>query len=323
MMPAFPKSLNLTLLNTPIVEVTPKEKTRLWLKRDDLTGIELSGNKIRKLDFLIQEAINEKAEGIITCGGLQSNHCRAAAYAAIKVGLDSILYLRGTPEEIPSGNHFLDLLSGSTIIYVSPEEYQNIDSIMEQRSRELKSEGKNYYVIPEGGSNEVGAWGYIKCFDEILDQMTQMKIPIEAIAVSTGSGGTHAGLYLGKLLRQSTVDVFSINVCDDAEFFKMKIFNIIKKFEQRYNHKLNVDKASIHIYDGFTGEGYGLISDREVMMIKEFIRKEGIVLDPVYTAKAYFGLEKIIEEGIIDYKNILFIHTGGIFGIFPQAREFF
>ena len=122
----FPASLNLTLPNTPIIEISPVRNSRFWLKRDDQTGIELSGNKIRKLDFLIQEAIEANSEGIITCGGLQSNHCRAAVYAAAQVGLKSILYLRGNREENPSGNHFLSMLAGASIFYVTPEEYLEI-----------------------------------------------------------------------------------------------------------------------------------------------------------------------------------------------------
>lgn len=185
---AIPKSLNLTQPKTPIIELNGQNKTRIWLKRDDLTGIELSGNKIRKLDFLLQEAIEKKAQGIITCGGLQSNHCRAAAFAGAKLGLETILYLRGTPEKQPTGNHFLNLLVGATIHYVTHEEYLEIDSIMEQKSQKLAEQGKQFYIIPEGGSNEIGAWGYIKCFYEITEQIEANNISIDAIAVSTGSG---------------------------------------------------------------------------------------------------------------------------------------
>lgn len=319
---AIPKSLNLTQLKTPIIELSGQNKTRIWLKRDDLTGIELSGNKIRKLDFLLQEAIEKKAQGIITCGGLQSNHCRAVAYAGVKLGLETILFLRGTPEKQPTGNHFLNLLVGATIHYVTHEEYLEIDSIMEQKSQKLAEQGKQFYIIPEGGSNEIGAWGYIKCFYEITEQIEAKNIPIDAIAVSTGSGGTHAGLLLGKLLKNSDIDIISINVCDDAEFFKDRIYGIIKKFEQKYDQNFDINKKNILIYDGFTGSGYGEIGDREVEIIKRFVRREGIVLDPVYTAKAYLGLEQLINQGHLEYKNILFIHTGGIFGIFPLAGQF-
>ena len=318
----YPKSLNLTLPNTPITKINRIKNTQLWIKRDDVTGIELSGNKIRKLDFLIQEAIDKKATGIITCGGLQSNHCRAAAFAAAKVGLDSILYLRGVPENDPGGNHFLNLLVGAKIEYVTAEEYEEIDSIMIEKSRQMEADGQKYYVIPEGGSNEVGAWGYIKCFGEILEQIEKDNLSIEAIAVATGSGGTHAGLYIGKLLNNSNIDVFSINVCDDADFFRTKIAGIINSFEKRYGNKFEFDSDDIVIYDGYVGDGYGVIGQQEVSLIKEFARKEGIVLDPVYTAKAFLGLTSIIESQQVDYKNILFIHTGGIFGIFPMAEKF-
>jgi len=317
-----PKSLNLTLQNTPIIKIKPQKGTTLWLKRDDLTGIELSGNKIRKLDFLIQEAIDQNSQGIITCGGLQSNHCRAAAYAAIKAGLDVILFLRGKPEERPTGNHFLNQLAGATIQYVTQEEYLKIDSIMGEKSEDLMSKNGNFYVIPEGGSNEIGAWGYISCFNEIVQQITDLKIAVDAIVVSTGSGGTHAGLLLGKLMANSDIDIISINVCDDSQFFKEKIKGIVDKFADRYGEKFDISYQDIYIFDGFTGEGYGITGKREVDIIRQFARQEGIVLDPVYTAKAYLGLETLIDQEIIDYKNVLFIHTGGIFGIFSYAEKF-
>ena len=318
-----PKSLKLTQSNTPIIEInSPQKDTRLWLKRDDLTGIELSGNKIRKLDFLLQQAIDDKAEGIITCGGLQSNHCRAAAYAGAKLGLDTILYLRGEAEEIQTGNYFLNILVGATIHYVTHQEYLEIDSIMQKKSNELASQGKQFYIIPEGGSNEIGAWGYIQCFFEIIEQIEVRNLSIDAIAVSTGSGGTHAGLLIGKLLKKSEIDIISINVCDDADYFKFKISDIIKKFEQKYDQAFDIDQNDIKIYDGFTGSGYGEIGNKEVDVIRRFVREEGIVLDPVYTAKAYMGLEELIHQGQLEYKNILFIHTGGIFGIFPLVEKF-
>jgi D-cysteine desulfhydrase len=321
-MPKSPKSLNLTLPNTPIIKIKPIKGRQLWLKRDDMTGIELSGNKIRKLDFLIQAAIERKSEGIITCGGLQSNHCRAAAYAAIKSGLDVILYLRGKPEEQPTGNLFLNQLVGATIQYITAEEYMHIDSIMSEKAQDLLSDNRNFYVIPEGGSNEIGAWGYINCFNEIVEQISDQKIAVDTIAVSTGSGGTHAGLLLGKLITNSDIDIISINVCDDSQFFKAKIKGIVDKFADSYGQRFDIRSQDIRIFDGFTGEGYGIISKREVDIIRKFARQEGIVLDPVYTAKAYLGLETLIDQEKIDYKNILFIHTGGIFGVFPYAGKF-
>jgi len=292
------------------------------MKRDDLTGIELSGNKIRKLDFLVQQALDEKSDAIMTCGGLQSNHCRAAAFLGSKIGLETILYLRGAENTSPTGNYFLSILSGAQLNYVTKDEYQNIDEIMNQEAEKYRKEGKRVYIIPEGGSNTLGAWGYCQCFFELVDQINIQKLPVEAVAVATGSGGTHAGLLIGKYLKKSSLDIFSINVCDNADYFKHKIATIIHNFEQEYNYNISCSKDDIKIYDGFVGEGYGVISRREVDFIKKFARTYGIILDPVYTAKAFIGLEQLIKQKQLAYQNILFIHTGGIFGIFPHAGEF-
>jgi D-cysteine desulfhydrase len=318
----FPESLGFTQTMTPIQKLNDHGKYQVWIKRDDMTGIELSGNKIRKLDFLVHQAIEEGAHGFMTCGGLQSNHCRAAAYLGAKLGMETILFLRGKPEESPTGNYFLNLLAGATIHYVSPEEYQQINKIMQNKAKDYETQGKNIYVIPEGGSNEIGAWGYCKCFSEITEQIKTQNIQLDAVAVATGSGGTHAGLLIGKILSKSDLEIISINVCDDAEFFRNKIYTIISNFKKRYRKSFDIKKEDILIYDGYVGEGYGIIGEEEVNVIKRFVRDEGIILDPVYTAKAYLGLEQLMEHDRMKYRNILFIHTGGVFGIFPLAMQF-
>ncbi|TFH01610.1 MAG: pyridoxal-phosphate dependent enzyme, partial [Calditrichales bacterium] len=237
----FPSSLGFTFQPTPIVRLHDRAETGLWLKRDDLTGMELSGNKIRKLDFLVREALDQGADGIITCGGLQSNHCRAAAFVGARLGLQTVLFLRGEAEKNPTGNYFLDRLSGATIIHVTAEEYKNIGEIMAEKSAEFSRAGKKMYVIPEGGSNETGSWGYCQCFVEAEAQIKADKMPIEAIAVASGSGGTHAGLLIGKKLTESNIDIFSINVCDDSEYFKNKISAIIAQFNRKYGYRIQLD----------------------------------------------------------------------------------
>jgi len=318
----LPASLGFTNVPTPIEKINAPKGYNLWVKRDDMTGLELSGNKIRKLDFLVKEAIDQNSDGIITCGGLQSNHCRAAAYLAQKLGLECILYLRGVPDETPTGNYFLNMLTNATIHCISAEAYQNIDSLMEAESKRLTNKGKKYYVIPEGGSNATGALGYCQCFFEICEQLEKLQLPVEVIAVASGSGGTHAGLLLGKMITQSEIDIISVNVCDDAAYFRNKIALIIDQFGKKYSIDLNLNKEDVAIYDGFVGGGYGEIGDREVQLIKKMVHQEGIVFDPVYTAKAFLGLENLMYKNGISYKNILFIHTGGIFGIFPYVDYF-
>ena len=294
---------------------------KVWIKRDDYTGIELSGNKVRKLDFLIAEAIDAGANHLITCGGIQSNHCRTAAFMAIKMDLHCTLFLRGTPDSDLTGNLLLDHLAGVNIKYVTSEEYRNIDQIMEKYSQELEKQNQIAYIIPEGGSNATGAWGYVSCFFEIIDQIKKYHLHFDAIVVATGSGGTHAGLLIGKKMISSDIEILSINVCDDADFFVKKISGIVRDFENKYSIELNVTDNDVRVIDGFVGDGYGKLNLGVSRLISQFAGSEGIVLDPVYSAKAFYGLKSLLEQGNIDYKNILFIHTGGIFGLFPAVSD--
>ena len=190
---------------------------------------------------------------------------------------------------------------------------------MQQYANDLSDKA---YVIPEGGSNEIGVWGYIECFFESLNQIKEQNLNIDTIVVATGSGGTHAGLLLGKYLAESDINIVSINVCDTAEFFVNKITNICDKFSSAYNIPINIKENDIHVVDGFVGEGYGMISEKETNLIKDFAQSEGIVIDPVYTAKALVGLVDLVNKKSIPGKNIMFIHTGGIFGLFPIGDKF-
>jgi D-cysteine desulfhydrase len=315
----FPPCLGYTQRDTPLTFLKSIQNEipdyKVWIKRDDLTGSELSGNKVRKLDFLVHDALKQKKTHLITCGGVQSNHCRAAAFMAVKNGLKPILYLRGTMPEIATGNLLMNQLVGAEIHYITPEMYQNVDEIMEEKAHSVR-EG---YVIPEGGSNAIGAWGYIVCFREILNQLPLYKLKPDAIWVATGSGGTHAGLLLGKYIFNSSIEIISVNVCNDAQFFKAKIKSIIDDFQRINSLNLRITEEDIHIVDGFVGEGYALITDAEIQLIQKIARNEGIILDPVYTSKAFLGLLAQMREHKINYKKNLFIHTGGIFSIFAHA----
>jgi D-cysteine desulfhydrase len=325
MKPNFPNSLQLTHGNTPLIPLNKifasSTDYRVWMKRDDFTGVELSGNKVRKLDFLIAEAIDTGANHIITCGGIQSNHCRTAAYMARKVDMNCTLFLRGQPEANLSGNLLLNLLTGVDIKYVTAEQYKNIDQIMNEFAGLLEAKKEHCYVIPEGGSNATGAWGYVSCFAEIMDQIKKYHLHFDAIVVATGSGGTHAGLLIGKSMYSSNIDILSVNVCDTSDFFVSKIKRIVRDFEDKYNVAINIEKEDIHVIDGFVGKGYGELNSELSQFITTFASKEGIVLDPVYSAKAFYGLKSILDQGKLEYQNILFIHTGGIFGLFPAVGD--
>jgi D-cysteine desulfhydrase len=325
---SFPKSIKLSNLPTPILPLktiwSKNSGTVVWIKRDDLTGLEVSGNKVRKLEFLLNDAIQQKATHILTCGGVQSNHCRTAAFMAAKLGLTPVLFLKDLRQSgIPEGNLLLDKLLHSEIVPVSARNYVQIDALMADRAADLKTKGQRGYCIPEGGSNHLGVWGYIRCFAEIITQIKDQSLPIDALLVATGSGGTHAGLLLGKLLFDSPLQILSVNVCDNAAICRQKIMGIIKDFNEHYGYRFSCSDDDIAIIDGFTGRGYGLIDQAEIRLIKEFARQEGIILDPVYTAKAVLGMQTLLQNGVLELKNILFIHTGGIFSIFPYAAELF
>ncbi len=312
----LPKHLTFTHAPTPIERLghfsdqyAPYE---IFLKRDDLTGAELTGNKVRKLDFLMADALDHGAQRIITCGGIQSNHCRATAFYAQKLGLKTTLVLKGEKPAVPTGNYLLNMLLGVDIKTITIEAYQHVDALMTDLS---ESYSELCYIIPEGGSNHIGAWGYAKAFSEILQQMPD----VETIVVATGSGGTHAGLLLGRLLLQKDIHIVSVNVCDDAAFFKKKIVTILEMVRKHYNLHFPINEEDVHIIDGYVGAGYAQIGLKEIQALKRVAQREGFVLDPVYGIKAWLGFEDALKERTLPGSKILFIHTGGIFGLFPFA----
>ena len=319
----YPPQKSFGVYPTPIAPLNiffgKNKRYDIWIKRDDLTGLELSGNKVRKLEYIFADVESKQSNHIITCGGIQSNHCRTTAFLASKMSYDCTLFLKGLIPDIKTGNYLMNSLLNIKIKNVTNDEYNSIDTIMHTYAKEM---GNNAYVIPEGGSNEIGVWGYVECFFEILKQIADQNINIDTILVPTGSGGTHAGLLLGKLLANSNIEIMSINVCDSSDFFVNKISDIMNRFSARYNLSLNFEKEEIKIIDGFVGEGYGLVTEREIDIIKRFAQTEAIIIDPVYTAKAMIGLEELIKKESIPGKNILFIHTGGIFGLFAISEKF-
>jgi D-cysteine desulfhydrase len=321
----FPQSLHFSNLPTPIIPLKSIWSTgcriSLWMKRDDLTGLEVSGNKVRKLDFLLYAASRQQATHLLTCGSSQSNHCRTSAYLAAKLGMKPVLFLKGGGNNSPTGNLLLNTLVRPEIIPVTAEEYTHVDGLMAERALQIHKQGGKGYCIPEGGSNSLGIWGYIRCFREIMMQIREQALPIDTVVVATGSGGTHAGLLLGKLIYSSPLQVISINVCDDADFCRKKIMNIIADFNHFYGYEYSCNQEEITIIDGFVGSGYGRLNADEARLIREFAGQEGIVLDPVYTVKAFLGLQMLMQDGRLTGKNILFIHTGGIFSIFSYTAE--
>ena len=323
----FPSSVELARLPTPIQRLERLSKElggpEILIKRDDLTGCSLSGNKVRKLEFSVAEALRTKSDTLITCGAVQSNHARATAIVAARLGMSSLLVLRGTEEETPEANLFLDRLVGAEVRFITPEEYKVVDDIMADIARELERRGKKPYIIPEGASNEIGVWGYVKALKEIKEQLDEMDQRIDAIVIACGSGGTQTGLLLGKKLFGFRSSVYGISAGDDRGYLRERILRTCNKTGERFKLNIKVERDEIEVTDSYVGLGYGLSRPAEVETIEHLAQLEGLILDPVYTAKGMFGLCEEIRCGRFKAgQRILFIHTGGIFGLFPQRVLF-
>ena len=296
----------------------------IYVKRDDQTGTEWTGNKVRKLEFLVKEALNKGCDYLITCGGIQSNHCRATAAVAVKMGLKVCLVLRGSSSEPVEGNLFLDKLLGADVVFISADDYsQRRNEIMEEIAEKKMRDGLKPYIIPEGASNGLGALGYYRTMEEIVHQEQKMKLNFNAIVVAVGSGGTYAGLALGKKDLDYKGTVYGVNVAADAAYFEQVIRNIFDESCELLDSNYKLGANDVNIIDGYVGRGYALSTAEELAFITGLARLEGLILDNVYTGKAMYGLAGEIAKGRFKKsEKVLFIHTGGMFELFSQMRFF-
>ncbi len=302
-----PQRVALGRLDTPIEPLDRLSERwggpRIFVKRDDLTGMALSGNKVRKLEFCLGEALALGARRVLTCGGVQSNHCRATALACARLGLECVLYLRTEEmQPMPEGNLLLDLVAGAEVRYVTRQEYRALGPT---------DEG---YWIPEGASNEVGLWGYRAAGDELRGRR------FDALVHAVGSGGTTAGLIAARL----ETPLLGVCVCNDSEFFHARIDAVLARAVERWPElgPLPPSREGAEILDGFVGLGYAESSLEEWQLLREVAETEGLLLDPVYTGKAMAGLRKAIEEGrFVRGQEVLFLHTGGLFSLFTAAQR--
>lgn len=324
----IPERIRLANLPTRIEKLERLSKAlgtaEIYLKRDDQTGTEFSGNKIRKLEYAVREALDQGCDTLITCGGLQSNHARATAAAAAKLGLGCILLL--SAEEMPAaqGNLLMDRLLGAEIRTVSPEVFANgRQAVMEEIQEELAADGRKGYLIPLGASNGIGTYGYWNCLEEIAEQETALGFRFDRIVMAVGSGATYGGLfYANRVLGRPTV-VTGINISGDADYFKATIGEILKESFTYSEHPIPFTSEDIDIRDGYVGLGYALNQPEELRFIADLAAQEGVILDPVYTGKAMRGLVAEIQGGRMGQgERILFIHTGGLYGTFPKYGEF-
>ncbi|MCW5808122.1 MAG: pyridoxal-phosphate dependent enzyme [Deltaproteobacteria bacterium] len=303
--------------------------TRVWLKRDDHTGSELMGNKVRKLEYLLAEAQDQRATHILTCGGEQSNHARATALAAARLGMASVLLLRTDDPAhppAPTGNILLDRLAGAELVWISRPQWRERNRLLAEQAERIRAAGGRPYIVPEGGSNALGSWGYIRAMRELADDLAGIASPASPVTVvyACGSGGTGAGLILGaKLfgLAARGIRVAGVNVCDDRAYFLDAIGAICRDAEARWQLDTRVTPDDIDIVDGHVGLGYAKSRPEELATIRDVCRSDGVVLDPVYTGKAFHGVVTELGRDPGRFGSaVAFLHTGGMFGLFASPE---
>ncbi|MBI4638358.1 MAG: D-cysteine desulfhydrase family protein [Candidatus Rokubacteria bacterium] len=292
----------------------------LWVKRDDLTGLLETGNKIRKLEFLVGEALAAGADTLITCGTLQSNCARAVAAVAARLGLRAVLALKGEPPETYDGNLLLARLLGAEVRYVSDGEWEGIDGVLADLAARVRADGRVPYVIPESGATVTGALGYVACGQELAQQIEHGAPDFDTVAVTAFSGGSQAGLLMARQLFGLRAEIIGVPVAWEAARVRTYIRELIAAARSRYGLGVEAPEE-IRLLDGYQGPGRASVRAEELEIVVRVARLEGILLDPVYTAKAFGGLlDHIRRDRRALGERVCFIHTGGIFSLFPFRR---
>jgi D-cysteine desulfhydrase len=287
----------------------------IYIKRDDLLGLAGGGNKTRKLEFLVAEALSQGADTLITCGAVQSNHCRLTLAAAVKEGLKCRLVLEervpGSYKPDAGGNNFLYRLLGVEQIKVMPGGADMLQA-MQVVAEEVSAAGRKAYIIPGGGSNPVGATGYVACAEEILGQLFDTGLKTDQVVCASGSAGTHAGLVTGFYGNNSNIAVIGVNVSRKKEPQENLVHDLACRTARHVGIRSQIPRESVLCFDEYVGPGYSLPTPEMAAAVRMLARLEGILIDPVYTGKAMAGLIDLIGKNYFDRNaNILFVHTGG------------
>lgn len=313
-----PKRISLAQIPTPLEEVRFEGKS-FFIKRDDLTGCELSGNKVRKLEYLLADAKRKKADIIFTSGGDQSNHARATVIAAKKIGLNTKLFLWGKKTRSTNGNLFLDNMFGADIQFFTEKEYENVNDVMFKQRSALLKKRKNAYAFPGGGSTTLGIWGYINFINELKKQIDLTKI--DSIVAACGSGGTAAGMLVGAALNNLNLKIVAVHVLMSKKEMEKHILQLAEGCMLDYKLNCKINPNNLIVVDGYSKEGYKKISPIKVRLIKKFAEETGILFDPAYTGKAFTAYyEKYLKTG--KGKKNIFVHTGGLFAVFARTHEY-
>jgi L-cysteate sulfo-lyase len=310
---------NLSLLPTPLhklVNISKMFKANVYCKRDDLTGFAFGGNKTRKLEFLISDAKKKKADTLIGIGGIQSNFCRIASAAGAVYGLDVHLVLGGSKKPVKAtANLLLDNLFGAKNYFVESENWSDWENYANILAKRLTKKGKKVYLMPIGGSSPVGALGYVKAFNEIIQDSKIMKIKFDYIFHASASAGTQSGLVVGARLNNWKGKIIGFDVSKDKKQLEKEIYNLSCNVAKYFN--IRIREKDIIVDEGYMGEKYAAVTKKGIEAVELFAKEEGILLDYVYSGKAASGLIDYLRQGrFLKNDNLLFLHTGGNIHLF-------
>jgi len=297
----------------------------IYIKRDDLLGLSAGGNKTRKLEFLVADALAQGADTLITCGAIQSNHCRLTLAAAVKEGMKCRLVLE---ERVPNsykteagGNNFLYKLLGVEKIKVVPGGSDMMKAMLAVAD-EVVAEGRKPYVIPGGGSNPIGATGYVACAEEILRQAFDQGVNFGRVVCASGSAGTHAGLVTGFYGNSSNVPVVGIDVSRPKELQEKLVYDLVQRTAAHVGIATEIPRDAVLCFGDYVGRGYSIPTPEMAAAVRLLARTEGILLDPVYTGKAMAGLIDLAHKGFFRKgENVLFVHTGGSPALYVYMQD--
>jgi D-cysteine desulfhydrase len=312
-----PARLQLALAPTPLLKLDRLSRrlgVELYVKRDDLTGLLESGNKVRKLEFLVGDALEQGADTLITCGTPQSNGCRAVAAVAARLGMRALLVVRGARPPVYDGNLLLDRLLGAQVRYCADAEPVDL---MVALAAEVRERGGRPYVIPESGANEIGALGYLECAVELVEQIHHGAPRFDAVVISAFTGASQAGLLLGKQLAGLPGEIVGAPIASPAECVREHVVRTMSAAIRRYRFAIELP-MTVHLLDGGSPADRDEVGDAELDLLADVARAEGILLDPVYTARGFRALvATLARDPRALGQRVCFIHTGGLYSVFP------
>ncbi|MCL4424675.1 MAG: D-cysteine desulfhydrase family protein [Firmicutes bacterium] len=322
----FPR-IRVANLPTPLEELRRFRQAiggpRLFMKRDDNTGLALGGNKARKLEYLMADALEKQCDVVITTGGPQSNHARMVAALARQLGMEVILLLTGEEPKDWRGNLLLDHILGAQVIFAGTKDYDIVHPRMEAMAEELRRQGRRPYVIPVGGATPLGSLGYVQAILELMGQATDRGVNFDYIVSATGSGGTMSGMLVGARIFAPNLKVVGISVSRDRVSLTQRLCSISEAAASLLGVELKFPAEEIDVFDQYIGEAYGIPTPEGLEAIKLLAKTEGILLDPVYTGKAMAGYIDLVKKGYFPEKaNLVFFHTGGAPALFAMEEYF-